>query len=139
MDFVCLKLSSGEEIFTALTEFRDPLKRTIEVMYPMELKRDVQIDERGEVQKIVKLAPYFPFATDRVFRLNTTHILHINPLAENLIKTYKDCVDAYSQAEDGQGVPAPAPVNSNQVVDINVDEPEDTTDTFYVQGNDTIN
>jgi hypothetical protein len=138
MDFVCIKTSCGDEIFATLTEFRDPLKRIIEVMYPMELSRDVQVDDFGRVQKIVKLAPYFPFASDRIFRLNTAHLIHINPLAEDLIRTYKDCVDAYNRMDETPQ-PEEQPVRKPVHVDIKVEDADDAADTFFVQGNDTIN
>lgn len=131
MEYVCLKTAAGDEIFAALTEFRDPLHRIVEVMYPMVLSRDVDVDEMGRKQKIVKLSPYFPFASDRIFRMNTVHILHVNPLAEPLIKTYKEVVEAYNKLDE-QATPS---VPTQEATEGDTEAPS----AFFIQGNDTIN
>jgi hypothetical protein len=125
MNYVVVKLISGEEIMSA-TEAEDTT--TLQLLYPMMISNEMYQDENGHIKKMSKMVPFCPASDDRIFNLNKSMILFVNPLHKTLIDSYKVLVEAYSMKD--------AMLNIDSATsETTVTEP---LNTFEVPGNDLI-
>lgn len=157
--FAIVKLVSGEQLMTILTAEDESY---VEIKYPMVLRLHPAVVQ-GQATEHVTAAPWCQFSEDKYYRLHRSNVMFVKKLHEMIVPHYKRLVHEHEEDVlvrqdkhgnvhrdqlDWEGEEEPLTLEEiNKRIDmlqaiadatVTHKEEDETENSVYVEGNDTL-